>query len=172
MFPRAYVFPTFESCQTAITGGGDQFGNHWRSATRYGGKPLNAQAYFNILSEVKWADNQPHRPTQNLLRQAHHMYWRGLNAFSTQQYEQMALRSRHSLKIADFIYLKRDFREEVYRSPIARLGDDTLYSKVHSLAQKAVKEAVHNIMGEKEQEMKSMTHDTIGRIKHKQKEDT
>ena len=165
MFPRAYIFPTFESCQTAITGGGNQFGNHWRSATRYGGKPLNAQAYFNILSDVKWADNQPHRPTQNLLRQAHHMYWRGLNAFSTQQYETMALRSRHSLKIADFIYLKRDFREEVYRSPIARLGDDTLYAKVHSLAQQAVKEAVQSIIGDKEEEMKSMTHNAIGRMK-------
>jgi hypothetical protein len=86
------------------------------------------------------------------------MYWRGLNAFSTQQYEHMALRSRHSLKIADFIYYKRDFREEIYRSPIARLGDVTLYAKVHSMAQEAVRKAVQNIMGEKEQEMKSMTH--------------
>ncbi len=42
----------------------------------------NAGAYFIILSQVEWADNQKHRPTQTLLRQAHHMYWRGLNAFS------------------------------------------------------------------------------------------
>ncbi len=149
MFPRAYIFPTFESCQTAISGGGDQFGNRWRSSVRYGGKPLNAGAYFNILSQVEWADNQKHRPTQNLLRQAHHMYWRGLNAFSTQQYETMALRSRHSLKIADFNYYKRDFREEIYRSPIARLGDDTLYSKVHHLYNKQSKKQFKTLWGTK-----------------------